>query len=273
MAEYSKQVKELGKMADNAEHVYEVYGAKIITKVQKLWQSRLTGRNKAALVQPFVKESIQQVSFCKLKMQKADIELVKEQGESKQSSQQLDEDTKQAKTNLHGIIHILQGMYGADFIALLGLSGRLPQQSYELLIRIQGAIKILNSDTRSSDGQFIPFTLPKPIRPHLPSWNKEGIVRELQALEKALHGSTYMQKKEVKQSQDARIKRRQAISECKEAVLFFNFLFERLARMVQEIEIADRIRPRGGRPKKKSMEKDKSVVSTSPTPSSEVITP
>jgi len=252
MPDYSKQAQDLADATDNAIHVYEVYGAKVCQKVQELWDSRLPKNTRAVSVQDFATAAIRQLTLCKIKMLAADIELVKEQGESRQANQILEEQGVETKERFVGYLKMLEGMYGDELLMLLGLSGPTPQDTRVLEARIRAAITVLNSEKKAPNGQSIPFSLPKPLNPYLPSWDKANLIKAFRDIGTGLSQAVNAYKREQKESQEARIERRQAMSECREALMLFNDFFERFCRQANENEIADRIRSRGGRPRKRS---------------------
>lgn len=257
MSNLSKQATDLIKRADRASDVFNASGEEVVDLAQKLLDDT-DPDGQAGSVVGFLSSTLSLVLARKEVVLQTDKLVVQEGSEDATALNNRESIYKATRTHLIRLRNSLDGTYGKSLLVALGLNGPLPDNPEELHRIMQHARALLTDPVT-------PFSMPEPLDEFSPSWTADNLAKRLLSLYGPLAESVAEVTKELRETQDARRKRRIAMDELQRAIVTFNAIFEQLARLVGRDDVAERIRPKGGRPKPSA---ETSSTTTTEAPSS-----
>lgn len=179
----------------------------------------------------------------------------KEQSDDQEAILKRGQTLETTRTKVMALKNSLEGSYGSTVLVDLGLAGETPDDPTTLYRLLKAAAHVLEQGKK----------LPEPRDPLFPSWSVDALKTCLQNLWQPLETAVEVARLEARETQDAQIDRRSAMQNLNQAIIAFNGIVESIARLVGEIEIANRVRPAGGRPRKSQDDADTSTdASTAP---------
>lgn len=259
MRKLSKKTNDLVKRANHAYNVYTTNGQEIAARAQEIYDEA-SPNGTTTDVAGFLQGSVDVMRKCQAEAEETDLLVLRELGEDEAALNKRDELEETSRTETTHLCDSLRGTYGESFLVELGLDVSLPSDALQLHRLLKKSHDIL-TDTED------PLPMPPPLNRFVPTWDRDALARSLQSIYEPLSQAVSDATRELKETQDARRKRRLALDALQRAVIALNAHFEHLARLVGRHDIADRIRPRGGRPTKSSQETEE----PSPTPESQAI--
>ena len=244
----SKQVQDIEKRVRAASSVGETYnitiGEKLIAMLDEDSLKKLPKFEKKNADAP--EKNVFTVCFETLLMlldtaygqlDASDVGVLREEGEDKEAMDHREGVVEKAHERVTRLRNRLESDYGEAFTARLGIAGTLPKHT-TLKGKLEGALHIL--ETLNS--------LPKPLDPDTPVYTLAALMKKFKEFFHLIGDAQFDVDKDKKETESLRILRREHIKQTKLALNAFNYSFEHLARLTGEHEIADKIRPQGGRP-------------------------
>ena len=244
MSALSLQITHLLKKVTDIRQVYRTYGKSLIATFQEIF-AKESPQTQPPDIGGLVHASMALVDLRAKKLQEADEKVAKETSEDIAAR---DVETQRFEECRQGTIQLkkgLDGVYGPSVLVMLGLNGETPNDSVRLHRVLQSASSALKKEKK----------LPAPINPYVPSWTEENLERNFEALWKPLEKAVEEVRRESRETQQAQIERRAAMAELSLVLNILSDSLENLARFAGQTEVAERIRPSGGRPSSKNIEK------------------
>lgn len=266
MADLSTQTTQMSKKVIEIKSVLSTYGTKLSEKFEA-WMLQTLAE---ATTQPdgtITKESTdasiftqqevmhllstfaQAIEILYERLEASDEKVFKEQSDDQEAILKREQTLNTTRTNFIALKNSLEGSYGATVLADLGLTGDTPDNPTELYRLLKAAAHVLEQKNIAL----------VPRNPFFPSWSVDALKTCLQDLWQPLESSIEVARLEARETQDAQIERRSASVALNQAIVSFNGIFESIARLVGETEVANRLRPGGGRPRKSQDDADTST--------------
>lgn len=246
---FTKQISEL-------RNIIGTYGSTIADKMDKLFTPILP-QEEIPNIAVLLKGMLKLMEHREARVEQLDQRVAKEEAEG--TAVQKTRDT-QLQTCREGTILLkksLEGIYGAPVLKMVGLQGETPEDPVELYRLLHSATSLINEPNP---------ILPPPIDPDGPTWTKEALIKRLSKLGTSMQEAVENVSREGREMQQAQIARRAAIQELRTMINSSMTLLESLARFTEETELADRIRPAGGRPTKTTADSKTPANSTHTSP-------
>lgn len=241
----SKVVASLDARVQTALSVFDTYGQEVGAAVTDMLSETFAKEAKEAGI------DVQQVPFFALTLKglsdllkhqqdalnQADLLVLKEENEDKEKLDSREASTQTSTERTRRLRMRLAADFGEAFPARLGLKGELSNHT-TLKSQLTGALHVVEEQG----------SLPTPLDPNIPTYNLKTLQAALKSLIDTLGNEQEQIERERRQTQSAQIKRREEINKTRHALNAFNYTFEYFARLADKDEIADRLRPSGGRP-------------------------
>lgn len=251
----SKQARQVLKGGGNAILVFEEYGQQISSTVYRIAKEAMAnpgdGRGDGVVVSSqekgeqvgeteidphyIVLKNLREILGYRLqRLRHADLEVHRDKKETQTALKKRDNAIHTVRQRIIRLRASLEGIYGSDFSASIGLSGETPDDPTNLKQTIQAVLH-----TVSKDG----FSFPAPLDLDTPSWTRDGLLSYLRNAYTPLEESLLEVERETKEDQHAQILRRDALARARQSLMAFSSTLETWARLALLPEIADRVRP------------------------------
>jgi len=271
----SSQVTDLVRRVDNALDVYHTYGKDIVKRIDQdfsgtLPKEEIQAIGKLLQAGAFSAEPVLRMLAGWLKVQlerleASDMLVLRENREDKMADTEMFEVGNATRQGTLRLKRMLGGIYGDQFLMQLGLNGETPEDRRVLLRQLKTAQELLNG---------LP-SFPDPIDEDGPFWTKAHLEKRLEKLYKPLEGIGTKVGREKKETQEARLQRVTELTRTRVLLNTLNSALEGFARLAERKDVAQRVRPSGGRPSKGSAEgqpENPSAAATTTPDSSETPT-
>ncbi|TNE44185.1 MAG: hypothetical protein EP343_31015 [Deltaproteobacteria bacterium] len=240
MMQLSKQANDMLKSAVSAKNAFTTFGDEVSALAQAHYD-KVAPTGNPVNVKAFLKASCDLLTEASTNLEIADQNVIRESGEDAAALSERDDALEATREGTLRLRSSLEGTYGDVVLSGLGIPSALPRDPVLLQRTLDSAYNRLTNATN-------PYTLPKPLDPNFPAWTEQNLANRLKSLEKPLASSIDKASREQKETQDARRKRRDALDALYRVIVSFNSIFSNLARLAGKPDIAERIRPRSGKP-------------------------
>jgi len=271
-SQLSTQVTDLSKKLKNTQDLMDTYGEGIVEKLEQIFSERLprqfllkmakeleSGKYFGVILELVTIWTQTQAE----RLEEADLNVFRENREDKQAEMELYDSVNTSRQGTIRLKRVLSGIYGEEILQVVGLSGETPEDRVLLLRLLKASHKVVHGLKE----------LPPPIDEDMPAWGLDKLKARLVKLCGPLEKANANIGKEKKETQEARLERVTELNKTRILLNIFNTLLEGYARLAERKDIADRIRPSGGRPPKRSTESNKPQEVNTPAQNSESTSP
>lgn len=258
MGRVSKQTNDTIKRADNACAVWDTYGMDLARDYQLTIQAEVPGTEVLLSQNPSPEEIKKTPFFTYMDQQQAllrsrlsllqerEEKVYRELGEDKQVLDDRDRTVDFTRDGTFRYRNASQLFYGEGFVRLMGLDVSPSRDPFVLEQNLKSALGVLRELPKP----------PEPLNPNLPFWSIEEMEQQLLELIVPLEEILQEVRREKKETQEAQIERREALQKTRRSLVSFNADLETVARLLEQHEIADRIRLPGGRASSQNQSED-----------------
>jgi hypothetical protein len=240
MGKLSTVITKLFKKLTDLRSVHKTFAAKVARKVETLLKPAMPAQKEAPSVESFLDSMGFFVEYQAERVRVADEKVFQEKTEDREAFLHQEETLENTRQGTIALKKSVEGLHGSEALEQIGLDGETPSDPVGLYRLLQAAANKLKKEG----------TLPPALVPDGPAWSADDLLQRLEKLWLSLEGAVEAQKQERRETQEAQIERRAAMRQLRLGLNVYSALLENLARLTGDDEIADRVRPLGGRPRK-----------------------